>query len=103
MSVQIIPKFDRVLIKRETLQEKSSLIHIPESVDKTNRPERGIVIAVGPTAYISDSEGKKVEEIEVGVKVIFAKHAGAPIEIDETDDEYWIVSDTDILAEIREE
>lgn len=95
----IVPKFDRVLIKRESFK-KDSVIFIPDEIARDNAPARGVVVAVGPTAYISDKDGNKVEEIVVGSHVIFARHAGSSIK--EGDEEYWICQDTDILAELRE-
>lgn len=95
--MKIFPKFDRVLVKRESLKDASSVIIIPDQVDKQNRSERGEVVAVGPTAGMYDKDMEKVETIKVGAKVIFGKHAGAEIQMDK--ESYWIVQDTDILAE----
>lgn len=96
--MNIYPKFDRVLIKRETLQEKTSLIVIPKDIDERNASERGEVIEIGPTVGVYKN-GELIETIKVGSKVIFGKHAGVKIEIE--DETFWIIQDTDILAEYK--
>jgi len=100
--MKLLPKFDRVLIKRESLQEKASTIVIPESVDKKERPARGVIVAIGPTVgYLDDETREVVPDLTPGMKVIFGRNAGTEIEHD--GDKYWVVADRDILAEIAEE
>ena len=95
------PLFERVLIKRESLQEKSSTIVIPEAVDKKERPARGTIVALGPTVgYLDDETREVVCDLEVGMKVIFGRNAGTEIDVD--GDKYWIVADKDILCKIKE-
>ncbi len=95
------PLFDRVLIKRESLQEKASAIVIPESVDKKERPARGTIVALGPTCGRLDDETRElVEDLQVGMKVIFGRNAGTEIEVGA--DKLWIVKDTDILCKFKE-
>ena len=93
--MKIIPKFDRVLLKRESLQTKGSVIVIPEQIAKANQSERGEVIAVGPTAGVW-KDNVKLESIQVGEHVVFGKHAGIEVKVD--DEVYWLVQDTDIHA-----
>lgn len=97
----IVPKFDRVLIRRESLQKKNSLIVIPEQISKSNQPAKGEVIAVGPTAGVW-KDGEKIESVKIGEKVIFARHSGVAIELDGEED-FWIVQDNDILVSIIED
>lgn len=85
----IEPLFARVLLERETLKSKSSLI-IPESAEKRNAPHVGIVLAMGPTADHS---------IELGDKVLFGKHAGDWIEYEGK--QLYVVADEDIIGIIR--
>ena len=94
----IVPKFDRILIKREKITSKGSMIVIPDEVAKDNAPARGEVLAVEPTAGVFDNEGNPRETIKVGSRVIFAKYAGTYIK--EDDDELYLIQDTDVLAEI---
>lgn len=95
----IVPKYDRVLVKREQLN-KSTLIHIPEAIDKRNAPARGVIVAVGPTAGYKDEDGKIVDDLQVGSTVIFARHAGVEIEVGE--EKFWVIQDLDVLCEIKE-
>ena len=82
------PLFDKVLIKRDTLEDKlkTSLI-IPESSQKRNAPQTGVIIAIGPDTL----------QVEVGQKVLFGLHAGSWIKDDE-DNELFVCLDVDILA-----
>lgn len=84
----IEPLFARVLLERETL--KSTSIIIPQTAEKRNAPEIGVVVAVGPNADHS---------IEVGQKVIFGRHAGDWIKY--KDKEFFVVQDEDIIGIIE--
>jgi chaperonin GroES len=98
----LVPKFDRVLVKRESLQQQASTIVIPEAVDKTERPARGVIIALGPTVgYLDDETREIVRDLEVGMRVIFGKHAGTELEVD--GDKFWVVADKDILCSIEDD
>lgn len=95
------PLFDRVLIKRESLQGKSSSIVIPEAVDRKERPARGTIVALGPTCgRLDDDTRELVEDLQVGMKVIFGRNAGTEIELE--GEKLWIVADRDILCKIKE-
>ena len=98
----LVPKFDRVLLKRETLQQKAGTIFIPESAEKKERPARGVIVALGPTCgYLDDATREVVQDLTIGMKVIFAKNAGT--EIEHGGEHYWLVADKDVLCEIAEE
>ncbi len=96
-SINIKPLGDRVLVEIEKENDKhktKSGIIIPETVSK-ERPEEGIVIAVG--------EGKRNEDgklipvaVKKGQKIIFSKYG--PDEIKVGDKEYLIISESNILA-----
>lgn len=95
------PLFDRVLIKRESLQEMSKTIHIPDPVDKRERPARGTIVACGPTVgYLDDETREVVQDLQPGMKVIFGRNAGTEIEVES--EKFWIVADRDILCKIKE-
>jgi len=98
--VKLKPKFDRVIIRRESLQEKATKIIIPEDADKRERPARGVVVALGPTVgYLDDETKKIIRDLEVGTRVIFGRHAGTELDMD--GEKFWIVTDRDILCEIE--
>lgn len=98
MSKQIIPLGDRVLVKPVEKEKKTkSGIIIPDTVDK-ERPEMGKVIAVGEGK--ATDEGKVIPiKVKVGNTVLFAKYGPDEIKID--DEEYLIVSESNILAIIK--
>ena len=59
------------------------------------KPQRGVVIAVGPGRL--DDEGKRIPmEVKKGDKVIYSKYAGS--EIKQDDEEVLILRESDILA-----
>ena len=94
-----MPLADRVLVKpQEGADEKTaSGIIIPDTAQK-EKPERGIVIAVG--------EGKRNEKgdvlpmrIKVGDTVIFSKYGYDEVKLD--DEEFYIVNEANILAVVK--
>lgn len=99
--VKIRPLADRVLVRlfgeadREG-KSKSGII-IPDTVDK-ERGEQGEVIAVGPGR--TTDEGKLIPlSVKAGQKVIFSKYGPDEIKID--GQEYFIISESNILAVIE--
>ena len=95
---EIIPLGDRVLVKPAEKEKKTkSGIIIPDTVDK-ERPEMGKVIAVGE-GKVTD-EGKTIPpKVKVGQTVLFSKYG--PDEIKIGDEEYLVVSESNILAIIK--
>ncbi len=79
--------------KQEGGKLKSGL-YLPDTADK-ERPEQGVVIAVGP-GKIND-QGKLVAmKVKKGDKVLFTKYGPNEIKVD--DKEYLIAREEDILA-----
>ena len=91
MSVNFKPLADRVLIKPAAAEETTaSGIIIPDSAKE--KPQRGVVVAVGP--------GKKDEPttVKVGETVLYGKFSGTDLNIDGKD--YMIMREADILGTI---
>ncbi|MDX1908410.1 MAG: co-chaperone GroES [Bacteroidia bacterium] len=89
MSVNIKPLADRVLVQPAPAEEKTaSGIIIPDTAKE--KPQRGIVVAVGP--------GKKDEPttVAVGDTVLYGKYSGTEINVEGSD--YLIMRESDILA-----
>jgi chaperonin GroES len=89
------PLADRVIVEPLEGEEKTaSGLYLPETAKE--RPQEGLIVAVGPGRW--DEEGKKRVEMEVAVgdKVVFAKYSGSEIKPD--DKKYLIMSEKDILA-----
>lgn len=99
-SADIVPMGDRVVarpIKEEHTATQSGII-IPDTASK-ERPEMGVVIAVG--------EGKRTDDgtilpprVSVGDTILFTKYGPDEITIDD-DEEYIVVSESNILAVIK--
>jgi len=91
MSVNFKPLADRVLIEPAAAEETTaSGIIIPDSAKE--KPQRGVVVAVGP--------GKKEEPttVKVGETVLYGKFSGTDLSIDGKD--YMIMREADILGTI---
>ena len=87
--VNIKPLADRVLIEAAAAEEKTAGgIIIPDTAKE--KPQEGIVVAVGP--------GKKDEPLTVkaGDNVLYGKYAGTEITID--GENYLIMRESDIVA-----
>jgi chaperonin GroES len=99
LDVKIKPLADRVVVKRLEEEEAKSPggIIIPDTAKE--KPQKGIVVAVGPGKL--DEKGNRIPmEVKVGDKVIFAKYAGSEVKIG--GEEYLIMREDDILAVVEE-
>lgn len=91
MSVNFKPLADRVLIEPAAADETTaSGIIIPDSAKE--KPQRGVVVAVGP--------GKKDDPttVKVGETVLYGKFSGTDLSIDGKD--YMIMREADILGKV---
>ncbi len=87
----IRPLADRVVIEPQEAQTRTAAgLYIPDSAKE--KPQQGIVVAVGP--------GKADEpmEVKVGDTVLYGKYAGVELTVE--DKKYLIVKQSDILAVI---
>ena len=95
----IKPLGDRVLVRPLTEAELGTLspsgIIIPETAKK-EKPEQGIVIAVGTGKWDEDGDKRIPMEVKVGDKVVFSKYGYDEIKIENKD--YFIVSEASILG-----
>jgi chaperonin GroES len=89
MAVKIQPIGDRVLIKADAAEEKTSGgIIIPDTAKE--KPQKGKVVAVG--------KGSKDEPMTVktGNTVLYGKYSGTELSLD--GNEYLMMREADILA-----
>ncbi len=95
---KIIPLGDRVLVStlRAETKTKSGII-IPDTVNK-ERPERGVVVAVGD-GRTTDEGIVIAPKVSVGDTIIFSKYGPDEIKID--GEEFFILSESNILAIIK--
>ena len=86
MALSVKPLGDRVVIEPIEQEDRTAGgIVLPDTAKE--KPQKGLVLAVGP-----DVEG----EIKVDNRVLYAKYAGTEIKID--DKEVLILREEDILA-----
>ena len=92
------PLGDRVLVKPMHENETThSGIILPDTVSK-EKSEKGEVVAVGPGKTTDDGKILPLT-VKVGQKVLFKKYA--PDEIKVGQEEFLIISESDILAIIE--
>ena len=91
MNINIKPLADRVLVKpAEAEQKTAGGIIIPDTAKE--KPQKGIIVAVGP--------GKKDEPmtVKVGDTVLYGKYSGTEVSFD--GENYLIMKESDIYATI---
>lgn len=97
--VNIKPLADRAIVRPLTDEEAGTVsasgIIIPDSAKK-EKPEQGIVVAVGAGKWDEDGEKRIPMEVKVGDKIVFSKYGFDEVKVD--DKEYFIVSESSILA-----
>ena len=87
--LKIKPLADRVIIEASAAEEKTTGgIIIPDTAKE--KPQKGIVVAIGP--------GKKDEPltVKVGDAVLYGKYTGTEISVENKD--YLIMRESDIVA-----
>ena len=70
-------------------------IYIPDTAKE--KPQEGVVVAVGP-GRLSDDGARVPMEVAVGDKVVYSKYAGT--EYRDGDTEYLVLREDDILFKI---
>ncbi len=90
------PLGDRLIV--EVLEEEESTesgIVLPDTAKE--KPQRGLVLAVGPGAR--DKDGKRIEmDVAEGDEVVFSKYGGTEIKLGA--DEVLILRESDVLAKV---
>ncbi len=96
--MQLNPLHDRVVVKRVDAETKTaSGLYIPDNA--TEKPDQGIVVAVGPGKR--NSEGAVIPmSVSVDDKVLFGKFAGQQVKI--KGEEVLILTEEEIYAVIEE-
>lgn len=97
----ITPLGDRVVVRPLTEAEQGTTspsgIIIPDTAKK-EKPEQGIVLAVGPGKWDEDGEKRVPLDVQAGDRVIFSKYGYDEVKIDGK--EYFIVGESSILGVI---
>ncbi len=101
-SVGIRPLGDRVVIRMLTEDEMGTKspagIIIPDTVSK-EKPEQGIVVAVGEGKWNEDGNARMPLEVGLGDRVVFSKYGYDEVKVGGK--EYYIVSESNLLAIIK--
>lgn len=97
MSVSIKPLEDRVVLQQVKAEKvTSSGLVIPDAA--TEKPNEGVVIAVGP-GRLDDKGNRLPVDLKVGDVVIYSKFGGTEVKYD--GEEYLIMNSSDIVAVIE--
>ncbi|MBV8621092.1 MAG: co-chaperone GroES [Curvibacter sp.] len=94
---QIRPLHDRIVIQRSEPETKTaSGIVLPDSAGE--KPEQGIVLAVGPGRR--NEHGERVKpDVNAGDRVLFGKYAGQTLKLDGK--EVLVLREEDLLGVIE--
>jgi chaperonin GroES len=93
--MKIRPLHDRVVIRRKEEEKKTAGgIVLPGSAKE--KPNQGVVVAVGSGRVLDNGEVRPVD-VKVGDTVVFGKYAGSDT-IEINGEELVILSETDIKA-----
>ncbi len=95
----IRPIGDRVVVRRlrddEAGTTSASGIIIPDTVTK-EKPEQGVVVAVGEGRWDEDGEKRIPMDVKVGDRIVFSKYGFDEVKVGT--EELFIVSSGSILA-----
>ncbi|MCI0688716.1 MAG: co-chaperone GroES [Sporichthyaceae bacterium] len=93
--VAIKPLEDRVVVQPlDAEQTTASGLVIPDTAKE--KPQEGVVLAVGPGRWDEDGEKRIPLDVQVGDIVLYSKYGGT--EIKYNNEEYLVLSARDLLA-----
>jgi chaperonin GroES len=91
------PLGDKVVVEREEQEDKTSGgIFLPDTAK--DKPSRGTIVAIG-TGKLLDDGTRGAMQVKKGDRVLFTSYAPETITID--DEEFLLMSESDILAVIE--
>lgn len=98
-ATSIKPLGDRVVVRRltdeETGTKSASGIIIPDTVSK-EKPEQGIITAIGEGKWDEDGEKRIPIDVKVGDRIVFSKYGFDEVKVGT--EEFYIISASSILA-----
>lgn len=98
----IVPLGDRVVVRQLTDEEmgtkSASGIIIPDTASK-EKPEQGMVLAVGPGKWDEHGNKRIPVDVHVGDRIVFSKYGYDEVKV--AGEEYYLVSSSSILAIIK--
>ena len=91
------PLHDRILVERVAEETKSAGgILIPDNARE--KPQQGIVTAVGPGAILENGN-VRAPEVKKGDRILFGKYSGSELKLDGK--EYVIMKEEDVMAVLK--
>jgi chaperonin GroES len=94
---ELQPLGDRVVVEAvEQAKQSAGGVILPDTAKE--KPQEGLIIAVGPGRKTDKGEIIKID-LKVGDKVIYSKYSGSEIKLEGK--EYLIVSEKDVLAIVK--
>ena len=95
---KIIPLNDRVVVQRLEAEDKTkSGIIIPDNAKE--KPQQGLVLAVGPGKWNEDGDARVALSVKAGDKVLFGKWAATEVKID--GEELLVLKEDEIIAIVK--
>jgi chaperonin GroES len=96
LNIKIRPLDDRVVVEPVEAEEKTAGgILLPDTAKQ--KPQRGIVLAVGP-GKLNDKGERTPVSVSKGDEVIYGRYAGNDIQVERRD--IKILRESDILAKV---
>jgi chaperonin GroES len=94
--INLNPLDDRIVVEPVAAEETTAGgIVLPDSAKE--KPQRGVVLAVGPGKLLDSGERGELS-VAVGDEVIYGKYGGSDVEVD--DREVKILRESDVLAKV---
>ncbi len=94
--INLNPLDDRIVVEPVAAEEKTAGgIVLPDSAKE--KPQRGIVLAIGPGKLLDNGERGQLSVV-VGDEVIYGKYSGSDVEVDGR--EVKILRESDVLAKV---
>jgi chaperonin GroES len=96
--MNILPLGDRVVVRRKESEEKSAGgIVLPGAA--AEKPDQGLVLAVGKGKILEDGKVRPLE-VKIGDRVLFGKYSGQAIKIE--GEELLMMREEDLMGIIQE-
>ena len=96
--MKIRPLLDNIVIKPFEGEQQVNGLFIPDTAQE--KPQEGVVIAIGPGNY--SSRGERLElDVSEGDKVLYGKYSGTTVEVN--GEKLLILHQNDILAILESE
>ena len=96
--MKLKPLGDRLIVKAvEEEETTASGIVLPDTAKE--KPQKGLVIAVGDGKYDEDGENRIPLDVAEGDEVLYSKYGGTEIKVD--GEELLVLRESDVLAKVQ--